>query len=111
MKKFGILLLPVLLAGCSTWQLYYQNFINRMHTDNFTYQCDEQPLAVALNNQKQQMTFSWQGKPLMLQQGLSASGTRYSDGIYAFWLQGDKATLYRHDTIVLHNCKLPAASH
>ena len=40
------------------------------------------------------------------QQGMSASGARYSDGIYVFWSKGDSATVYKRDRIVLNNCQL-----
>ncbi|BDH46122.1 lysozyme inhibitor [Salmonella enterica subsp. enterica serovar Choleraesuis] len=110
MKKILIIMLPALLAGCSTYETFYQNFVNRVNTDSMTYQCDEQALDVALNDKKQEVSFTLDDKPLTLKQGISASGTRYSDGIYVFWSKGDEATVYRQDRIVLHNCKL-AGSH
>ncbi|STL57911.1 putative lipoprotein [Escherichia coli] len=36
-------------------------------------------------------------------QGISASGARYTDGIYVFWSKGDEATVYKRDRIVLNN--------
>ncbi|KHP16753.1 lysozyme inhibitor [Salmonella enterica subsp. enterica serovar Havana] len=82
MKKIVIMCLPVLLTGCSV----YQQFVERMQTDTLEYQCDE--------------------KPLTLKQGISASGARYTDGIYVFWSQGESATVYKRDRIVLNNCQL-----
>ncbi|HBH16362.1 MAG TPA: lysozyme inhibitor, partial [Leclercia adecarboxylata] len=47
MKKWLITLVPVMLAGCST----YNHFVERMHTDTLQYQCDDKPLTVNLNNE------------------------------------------------------------
>lgn len=101
MKK-SLLILPLLLSGCTT----YQHLIDEIHTDTFNYQCDEKPLTVDINQQRQSASFVLDNKLLHLQQGLSASGARYTDGIYVFWSKGDKATVYRRDTVVLHNCQL-----
>ena len=102
MKKLLLVLLPSLLAGCS----YYDNMVERMHTDTLAYQCDEKPLTVSLNNTSQEVSFIYNDKPLRLKQGLSASGTRYTDGIYVFWSKGDTANVYEKDRIVLNNCQL-----
>lgn len=102
MKKLLIACLPALLAGCS----YYQQFVERMHTDTLVYQCDEKTLTVTQNNPRQQVSFVQDDKLLTLQQGLSASGTRYTDGVYVFWSKGDSATVYKRDNIVLNNCQL-----
>ncbi|MEY8710346.1 lysozyme inhibitor [Mangrovibacter phragmitis] len=101
MKK-SLLLFPLILSGCTT----YQHLIDAIHTDTFHYQCDEKPLTVEINQQKQSASFVLDNTVLHLQQGLSASGARYTDGIYVFWSKGDKATVYRRDTVVLHNCQL-----
>ncbi|WP_342320850.1 C-type lysozyme inhibitor [Kosakonia sp. BYX6] len=102
MKRLLIACLPALLAGCS----YYNQFVERMNTDTLEYQCDEKPLTVKLNNPRQQVSFVWDDKLLNLQQGLSASGARYTDGVYVFWSKGDSATVYKRDRIVLNNCQL-----
>ncbi|AGN84386.1 MULTISPECIES: C-type lysozyme inhibitor [Enterobacteriaceae] len=102
MKKIVIACLPALLAGCS----YYNQFVERMHTDTLVYQCDEKPLTVKINNTRQQASFVWDDKLLTLQQGLSASGARYTDGVYVFWSKGESATVYKRDRIVLNNCQL-----
>lgn len=102
MKKVFIACLPLLLAGCG----YYQQFVERMQTDTLEYQCDEKPLTVKMNNPRQQVSFIWDNKQLNLQQGISASGARYTDGIYVFWSKGDSATVYKRDQIVLNNCQL-----
>ncbi|WJD48364.1 MULTISPECIES: C-type lysozyme inhibitor [unclassified Enterobacter] len=102
MKKLLIACVPVLLAGCST----YNQFVDRMNTDTLEYQCEEKPLTVKLNHPRQEVSFVLDNKPLILTQGLSASGARYTDGIYVFWSKGDSATVYHRDRVVLENCQL-----
>ncbi|EGT4274543.1 C-type lysozyme inhibitor [Cronobacter sakazakii] len=102
MKKLLVVLLPTLLAGCS----YYDAMVERMNTDTLEYRCDEKPLTVSLNKQREQVSFVLDDKMLHLSQGRAASGTRYTDGIYAFWSEGDEATVYHRDNIVLNHCKL-----
>jgi membrane-bound inhibitor of C-type lysozyme len=77
-----------------------------MHTDTLAYQCDEKPLTVKINQTRQQASFVLDNQQLTLQQGLSASGARYTDGVYVFWSKGDGATVYKHDRNVLNNCQL-----
>ncbi|WP_256743762.1 MliC family protein, partial [Cronobacter sakazakii] len=79
MKKLLVVLLPTLLAGCS----YYDAMVERMNTDTLEYRCDEKPLTVSLNKQREQVSFVLDDKMLHLNQGRAASGTRYTDGIYA----------------------------
>lgn len=50
--------------------------------------------------------FVYDNKLLTLKQGISASGARYTDGIYVLWSQGESATVYKRDRIVLNNCQL-----
>jgi len=102
MKKLLIACAPVLLAGCST----YNQFVDRMHTDTLEYQCEEKPLTVKLNHPRQEVSFVLDNKPLVLTQGLSASGARYNNGIYVVWAKGDSATVYHRDRVVLENCQL-----
>lgn len=102
MKKILTICLPALLAGCS----YYNQFVERMHTDTLAYQCDEKPLTVKINQTRQQASLVLDNQQLTLQQGLSASGARYTDGVYVFWSKGDGATVYKRDRIVLNNCQL-----
>ncbi|MEO3988560.1 C-type lysozyme inhibitor [Pseudocitrobacter cyperus] len=102
MKKLLIAVIPLMLAGCST----YNQFMERMQTDTLEYQCDEKPLTVSLNNPRQEVSFIYDNKQLHLPQGLSASGARYTDGIYVFWSKGNDATVYKRDRIVLNNCQL-----
>lgn len=105
MKKILILAVPFMLAGCS----YYNQFVERMNTDTLEYQCDQKPLTVHLNHTRQQVSFFYDNQQLNLQQGLSASGARYTDGVYVFWSKGDNATVYKRDRIVLENCQLQTA--
>ncbi|ELY4706276.1 C-type lysozyme inhibitor [Cronobacter sakazakii] len=102
MKKLLVVLLPTLLAGCS----YYDAMVERMNTDTLEYRCDEKPLTVSLNKQREQVSFVLDDKMLHLNQGRAASGTRYTDGIYAFWSKGDEAMVYHRDNIVLNHCQL-----
>ena len=102
MKKLLLTFVPLLLTGCS----YYNQFVERMQTDALEYRCDEKPLTVKLNNPRQEASFVYDNKLITLQQGISASGTRYTDGIYVFWSKGDSATVYKRDSVVLNNCEL-----
>ena len=51
-------------------------------------------------------SFVYDNQLLHLKQGISASGARYTDGIYVFWSKGEEATVYKRDRIVLNNCQL-----
>lgn len=102
MKKILLAVIPLVLSGCS----YYNQFVERMHTDTLDYRCDEKPLTVKLNNPRQEASFVFDNKLLTLKQGMSASGARYTDGIYVFWSKGDSATVYKRDNVVLSNCAL-----
>jgi len=66
----------------------------------------KKPLPVKITQTRQQASFVLDNQQLTLQQGLSASGARYTDGVYVFWSKGDGATVYKHDRIVLNNCQL-----
>jgi len=96
------LIAPLMLSGCS----YYNQFVERMNTDTLQYQCEEKPLTVHLNNTRQQVDFIYDNQQQTLTEGISASGARYTDGIYVFWSKGDSATVYKRDRIVLNNCQL-----
>ncbi|CBG88191.1 C-type lysozyme inhibitor [Citrobacter rodentium] len=102
MKKLLLLCLPLMLSGCSV----YNQFVERLQTNTLEYQCDEKPLTVKVNNTRQDVSFVYDNKLLTLKQGVSASGARYTDGIYVFWSKGDSATVYKRDRIVLNNCQL-----
>lgn len=105
MKKILIAVVPFMLAGCS----YYNQFVERMQTDTLEYQCDQKPLTVHRNNSRQQVSFIYDNQQLNLSEGLSASGARYTDGVYVFWSKGDTATVYKRDRIVLDNCQQQTA--
>jgi membrane-bound inhibitor of C-type lysozyme len=102
MKKMLLAVVPLMLSGCS----YYNQFVEQMNTNTLQYQCDEKPLTVHLNNTRQQVDFIYDNQQQTLTQGISASGARYTDGIYVFWSKGDSATVYKRDRIVLNNCQL-----
>ncbi|UAN24032.1 C-type lysozyme inhibitor [Enterobacter sp. JBIWA003] len=102
MKKLLLIAAPFLLSGCSV----YNQLLERMQTDTLEYRCDEKPLTVKLNNPRQEASFVYDNKLLTLKQGISASGARYTDGIYVFWSKGDSATVYKRDRIVLNKCQL-----
>lgn len=84
----------------------FNQLVERMQTDTLEYQCDEKPLTVKLNNPRQEVSFVYDNQLLHLKQGISASGARYTDGIYVFWSKGEEATVYKRDRIVLNNCQL-----
>ena len=102
MKKLLLIAAPLLLSGCSV----YNQLLERMQTATLAYRCDEKPLTVKLKNPRQEASFVYDNKLLTLKQGMSASGARYTDGIYVFWSKGDSATVYKRDRIVLNNCQL-----
>jgi membrane-bound inhibitor of C-type lysozyme len=52
------------------------------------------------------VSFVYDNKLLNLKQGMSASGARYTDGVYVFWSKGESATIYKRDRIVMNNCQL-----
>ncbi len=101
-EKTVTIILPVLLTGCSA----FNQLVEHMQTATLEYQCDEKPLTVKLNNPRQEVSFVYDNQLLHLKQGISASGARYTDGIYVFWSKGDEATVYKRDRIVLNNCQL-----
>lgn len=105
MKKLLIAAIPFMLAGCSA----YNQFIERLNTDTLEYQCDEKPLTVHLNNPRQEVSFIYDNQQRTLKQGISASGARYTDGVYVFWSKGETASVYKRDRIVLNNCQLANA--
>ncbi len=97
MKKLLIIILPVLLSGCSA----FNQLVERMQTDTLEYQCDEKPLTVKLNNPRQEVSFVYDNQLLHLKQGISASGARYTDGIYVFWSKGDEATVGNDSNLLI----------
>lgn len=102
MKKIVLLGISLMLSGCSV----YNQFVERLQTDTLEYQCDEKPLTVKRNANRQDVSFVYDNTLLTLKQGVSASGAHYTDGIYVFWSKGDSATVYKRDRIVLNNCQL-----
>jgi membrane-bound inhibitor of C-type lysozyme len=102
MKKLLLVCLPVLLSGCSV----YNQFVERMQTDTLEYRCDEKTAYRQAEQYPPDGSFVYDNQLLNLKQGVSASGARYTDGIYVFWSKGDEATVYKRDRIVLNNCQL-----
>ncbi len=98
MKK--ILPLALLLSGCSLMPPKPAP-VQTLH-----YTCGTMPLTVTLDNDKQQVSFIMDGKPLTLTQTLAASGTRYSDDNYVFWSKGDGAFIERNKKVVVNDCLL-----
>ncbi|HEY0209073.1 MAG TPA: MliC family protein [Acerihabitans sp.] len=68
------------------------------------YQCGTMPLTVRQSAQPAQVSFILDGKQLTLAQVMSASGTRYSDGHYAFWSKGPNAFIEREGKIIINDC-------
>jgi len=94
----------LLLSGCSL-----------MHKQppapqTLHYRCGTLPLTVTLDEAQQQVSFIMDGQPLTLKQTVSASGTRYSDGHYAFWSKGNGAFIERNDKVVVNDCELQPVS-
>ncbi len=102
MKKLLLICLPVLLTGCSS----FNQMVERMQTDTLEYQCDEKPLTVKLNTPRQEVSFVYDNQLLHLKQGISASGARYTDGIYVFCSKCYEETFYKRDRFVLYNFQL-----
>lgn len=102
MKKMLIILLPVLLSGCS----YYHHLKSQWQTDTLNYQCDEGLLVVQRDHSERKVTLTADDTLLELTQGLSASGERFTDGVYVFWSNENTAMVYRHDRVIRHNCLL-----
>lgn len=102
MKHLFIILLPALLSGCS----YYNRLESQWQTETLRYQCDEGPLVVQRDHAERKVTLEVDDALLALPQGLSASGERFSDGVYVFWSNENTATVYRHDRVIRHDCLL-----
>ncbi|HHI2554938.1 MliC family protein [Klebsiella aerogenes] len=101
MRKLLIFMAATLLSGCA----YFNQHTQHSTIETLTYQCDEGPLVVQENTTYHQASFLMGDEFLILTQGLSCSGKRFTDGVYVYWAQKDTATVYRHDWVELHNCK------
>ena len=100
MKNTFLFILCSLLSGCANFA-----FLDQQETPVTRYHCDEGYLEVQRDDVSKTVSFSVDGKALTLSQGLSATGQRYSDGVYVFWSDGNNvATIYNHDWIIRHNC-------
>ncbi|MCW0135967.1 C-type lysozyme inhibitor [Escherichia coli] len=103
MKKLLLICLPVLLTGCSAFNQLVERDCKPIRWNTSVM---KKPLTVKLNNPRQEVSFVYDNQLLHLKQGISASGARYTDGIYVFWSKGEEATVYKRDRIVLNNCQL-----
>ncbi|MDR0805927.1 MAG: MliC family protein [Enterobacteriaceae bacterium] len=101
MKKLTIGLALMLLAGCQTAPTF-TGFTGTA----LKYQCEKQPLLVTQNNEKQQVYLTIDGQPQQLNEVESASGAKYSNGIFTFWSKGNSAMVMYHDEIIINNCDL-----
>lgn len=102
MKKSLLLSAISLLSGCS----YYHQFVDKMNTDSLVYQCQQQSINVERRAQSHQVSLVFDNQHLKLDQGLSAIGQRYTDGVYVLWMKTPQtAELYRRDTVVLADCQ------
>ncbi|WP_234262455.1 MliC family protein [Klebsiella aerogenes] len=106
MKRLSISLLSLLLSGCS----YYIHLKDEIQTDKIEYLCDEGPLMVEHNSARKEVYLTLDNTPLILSQGLSAAGERFTDGVYVYWSKDNQVTIYRHDWVIRHNCIINAAS-
>lgn len=106
MRKFLIFSAVILLSGCG----FFNQSSPHSKVETLAYQCDEGPLVVQEDTTYHQVSFLLGDEFLVLTQGLSGTGKRFTDGVYVYWVQKDTATVYRHDWVELHNCKQQPAS-
>lgn len=100
MKNTILFILCTLLSGCTNVA-----FFDQRETPVTRYHCDEGYVEVQRDDVSKTVSFSVDGEMLILTQGLSAVGQRYSDGVYSFWSDDNNiATIYNHDWIIRHNC-------
>ncbi|MEI7187159.1 MliC family protein [Dickeya dianthicola] len=99
----GVLLIVdvVLLSGCA-------QLMPAATPQTLYYQCGTMPLTVTLNPSSQggSVTFLLDGESHTLPRVPAASGTRYSDDRYAFWIKGNQAFIARGDRIIVNDCVL-----
>ena len=90
-----LILIPLLLTGCGSGD---QQQVQELH-----YLCGTLPLTVKIARQQAHLIMD--GQPLTLKQEATASGTRYSNGTYSFWTQGDGAFIARNERIIVNDCQ------
>lgn len=89
----------LLLSGCS--------YFGHQPTDEtLHYQCGTMPLTVTLQNDSSppQVRFLLDGERQRLPRVISASGARYSDGAYTFWMKGERAFVQRGERVIVDDC-------
>lgn len=96
MKKTSIVVVVLLLAGCS-------HVIPQKKNQTLHYQCGTTPLTVALNAEENTASFLMDGERLKLQ---LVSGAQYSDGKYTFWSKGPHAFVERNGRVIMSDCVL-----
>ncbi|MFI3014272.1 MliC family protein [Klebsiella aerogenes] len=103
MKKSTVLTFCVLLSGCGNNAFFHKQSPD---VEVIHYICDEGLLEVQRDGVNKKISLSVDETLLTLTEGLSAVGQRYSDGVYVFWFDGDKSTVYNHDRAIRHNCRV-----
>ena len=101
MRKTLTLTVVLLLSGCGLFGKA------RSESQTWHYLCGSWPLTVKIEQQQAHLIMD--GQPLTLNEAVSASGTRYSDGTYSFWTKGDSAFIERNQRIIVNDCQLQAA--
>lgn len=97
---FTLFFALALLTGCS---LTGQDKLRVLQ-----YKCGITPVMVGINEQvvPQQVTMTLNGVQHILEQTISASGARYSNGEYVFWSKGNSAFIERNGNVIYEYCQL-----
>ncbi len=102
MKILAPSILATILSGCS----YYQTALETWHTETRAYICTESTLRITKNALQQKISFTLNNKDILLKKSISATGERYTNGIYVLWEHGNSTDIYYHDNIILHSCHI-----
>ncbi len=98
--RTGIIICTLLFSGCSLMPQ------TSRQKEVLNYRCGTMPLTVELDNIQQQVKLILDGSSRTLRQVISASGARYEDDSYVFWMKGDSAFVERDDKIIIDDCEL-----
>lgn len=76
------------------------------------YQCGDTLLPVRQEGSFDWLELMYDGEKQILPHVKSASGVRYDNGRYTFWLKGEEGVLLKRGQVVLQGCRLlpPAAA-